>query len=101
MTANEAVQRLIEEDRRLVVLKLLHEDGDYSLNERLLRKALKVWGHGCTDTEVRRLLDWLEANLAVRIDREEIWIAVLTRLGAQHVEGDTLIKGVARPGPES
>lgn len=92
---------VIMEDQRLVILKLLNEDPDGSLNERILQRLLESWGHAVSDTDLRRHLGFLEQNLAVEVEKvganEEIWVAKLTRAGEEHLARTRPITGIALP----
>lgn len=97
--------RIMEEDRRLVILRCLHEDADYSINESLLVKALAAYGHGVGRAVVLADLAWLaEVGLVTvealpRAGREPLQVATLTNRGAEVAEGRARVPGVARPTP--
>lgn len=96
---------LLEEDRRLVVLRALQEASDYSLNESLLRKVVETVRLGVVGRDqMRSLLTWLADNGLVRVERiglgetPELWVATVTALGAEVARG-RVWPGVARPSP--
>ena len=96
---------LMEEDRRLVVLRALQEAPDYSLNESLIRKVLETLRLGVVGRDqVRSLLTWLADNGLVRVERVEVggtpelWVATVTATGAEVARG-RIWPGVARPSP--
>ena len=96
---------LLEEDRRLVVLRALQEASDYSLNESLLRKVVETVRLGVVGRDqIRSLLTWLADNGLVRVERiglgetPELWVATVTALGAEVARG-RVWPGVARPSP--
>ncbi len=91
----------LSEDRRLVILRLLAEDRDYSLNDSVLQTALEQIGHGVSRDKVRADIDWLAEQELVtrRIVREKIHVATLTQRGADVAAGLATCPGVKRPGP--
>ncbi|WP_142850951.1 ArsR family transcriptional regulator [Telmatospirillum sp. J64-1] len=101
-----SLSRIMQEDRRLCVLRLLHEDSDYSLNSSLLGKALAAYGHGISGDQLRTDLAWLaEQDLITLQDlprpggRDPLQVATLTGRGADVAEGRAKVPGVARPTP--
>ncbi|HEY9081330.1 ArsR family transcriptional regulator [Magnetovibrio sp.] len=95
-----SVKEVFQEDRRLVILRLLAEDRAGSLNERVLQKALATYGHNLNDTELREDLQFLETELALSIEKiadGKLWVAELQRRGELHLERQDIIDGVARP----
>lgn len=97
MTAFEAH---LAEDRRLVILRLLKETTDYSLNDRMVQIGLKAVGHNVSLTTVRSDFEWLRQAQAVtvRCDIADVHVAALSQLGIDHVERTAIIPGVKRPG---
>lgn len=99
------LSRIMQEDRRLVVLRLLHEDSDYSLNESLLGKALSAYGHGIGRDLLRTELAWLAEQGLVKVEelprpgKEPLLVATLLGRGAEIAEGRATVPGVARPTP--
>lgn len=89
-------------DARLVILKTLTEEIDYSLNENLLTHALEAYGHHRPREYVRDQLRWLEQMGAVTvIEAGTVMVATITQRGRDHVELRSAIEGVRRPSPES
>jgi hypothetical protein len=92
--------KLVAEDMRLVVLRVLAEDADYSHNEYVLQRMLGRFGHNVSFDRLRSELAWLaEQNLVTTATAGEIWVAKLTRRGADVAAGRTIVPGVQRPGP--
>lgn len=96
---------IMEEDRRLVVLRALQEASDYSLNESLIRKVIETVRLGVIGKDqVRSLLTWLQDNGLVRLEKvgvgetPELWVATVTATGAEVARG-RIWPGVARPSP--
>jgi hypothetical protein len=90
----------IAEDRRLVILRLLHGVTNNTLNDRLIQSGLSQYGHGTTGDTVRADLAQLQDLGAVKLEKlpPDIFVATLTRRGAEHVERLTEIPGIKRPG---
>ena len=102
---SKSLAELMEEDRRLVVLRILQEAPDYSLNESLLRKGLEAVRLGIVGKDqMRSMLTWLADNGLVRVEKipvgetPELWVATVTALGAEVARG-RIWPGVARPSP--
>ena len=90
-------------DARLVILRELAAQTDYTLNEALLEKVLEAFGHRATRDYVRNQLRWLEAEAGAVTLREvgSFIIATITRRGLDHVSRKAILDGVARPSPEA
>lgn len=99
------LRTIIEKDRRLVILRSLQEDDDYSLNESLLAKVLEAYAHGVPRDVLRADLAWLAEQGLVTVDdlprpgKEPLMVAKLTSRGADVAEGRARVPGVARPTP--
>ncbi|GGG30886.1 hypothetical protein GCM10010964_18520 [Caldovatus sediminis] len=94
---------LLAEDRRLVILRALAEDHDFSLNDGTLKRVLAHFGHGVSRSMVRGDLQWLADQRLLRLERiggggGELWVATLTEDGADVARGRPH-PGVARPAP--
>ncbi len=95
-----AMDRIIREDARLILLKALHEQPDGRLNSDLLREALAVFG-------ISKSRDWVHEELrhlaelgAVLVHAiGSVRVAALTEKGADHVGRRIAIEGVKRPSP--
>lgn len=85
---------------RLTVLRTLHEDSDYQINESLLRDAIKPFGFAPSRDALRAQIRWLEeAGLVTVEDLGQILVARLTVRGADVATGVAQIDGIKRPGP--
>lgn len=99
-----SLQQLLDEDRRLVILRCLSEAHDYALNESLIEKMLARLRLGVVGRDILRAqLAWLEAHGLVAVERmavggRELWVGTLTKTG-QEVAGGRPWPGVARPSP--
>jgi DNA-binding transcriptional ArsR family regulator len=102
-----SLQQLLDEDRRLVILRCLSEAHDYALNESLIEKMLARLRLGVVGRDVVRAhLAWLETHGLVTVDKLEmggggtitLWVGKLTRTGLEVAQGRPW-PGVARPSP--
>ena len=93
--------KMVSEDRRLVVLKLLAGADEYSCNHHLLHTALPGLGHNCSEDTLLTELDWLaEQGLVTREKIGGVTIAKLTGRGEDVQAGRARVTGVKRPRPE-
>lgn len=98
---SSAFARIIQEDRRLVILRILAEDVGYSHNEYVLREALRVYRYQLSADLLRTELSWLaEQGLVTVQDVAGLSIATLTARGKDAAEGAVIVPGVKRPEPE-
>lgn len=100
-----SLQQLLDEDRRLVILRCLSEAHDYSLNESLIEKMLSRLRLGIIGRDlVRAHLAWLEAHGLVTIEKlevgtgRELWVGKLSKTGQEVAQGRPW-PGIARPSP--
>ena len=93
--------KLVQADMRLVVLRVLAEDADYSHNEYVLREALRVCGHSVSQDRLHTELAWLgEQGLIALTDTVGVKVAKLTARGLDVARGAAVVPGVKRPEPE-
>ena len=86
------------EDARLTILKELKEEMSRTLNETMLRRALKTYGFNRDRKWLREQLTIMEDIGAITITRAgSVFIAVLTRSGADHLEQSAIIDGITVP----
>lgn len=101
---SKSMADVLAEDRRLVVLRGLAEDSGRRMNEYVLKRVLKYFGHDVSRDVVRADLAWLAEQRLIRIERlhddagAEMQIAHLTEDG-EDVGGGRPHPGVARPAP--
>jgi hypothetical protein len=94
------MSRIISEEARLIILRELHDQPGYSLNDAMLQAVLETFG-------INRSRDWLRDELRAMAElgaitlREagSVRIAVMTDKGRDHVEHRFSIEGIKRPGP--
>ena len=93
-------QKLLQEDRRLVLLRLLMESDHYSANEHLLRAALDRFGHNVGRDLLRSEFAWLKEQGLVTIhDAADVQVVKLTGRGHDVADGRSVVPGVKRPEP--
>lgn len=90
--------RHMEEDARLVILKELASQTNYSLNDTILHSVVEAFGHNRSRdwvrTQIRKLQDVGAVNIA---EAGTVLIATVTQAGIDHVLRRTILEGVARP----
>ena len=91
---------LVTKDMRLTILRVLSQDPDYSHNEFVLQRILPRFGHEVSGDRLRSELSWLaEQGLVSTSATDEVWVAKLTRRGADVAAGRAIVPGVQRPEP--
>ncbi len=91
---------IIREDARLIILRELHAQDNYSLNESILQQTLESFGIAKTREWVREEISYLVRVGAVNsIQVGSVVVATLTPKGKEHVERRLVIEGVKRPSP--
>lgn len=96
-----AFERLLNEDRRLMILRLLAQDPGYRLNIYVLRPALDAVGHAVSMDKVEGDLAWLAEQGLVTVGKaSDVTVATLTARGADVGAGRATVPGVKRPEPE-
>lgn len=86
---------------RLTILRELHSDNNYQMNESLLRDAVKRFGFSPSRDVLKTQLRWLEEQGLVTVEDvgSGFLVAKLTERGADVSEGSAKVDGVKRPGP--
>lgn len=93
------IRELLDEDRRLVILRSITDCGGKA-NESVLQTCLDSYGHPISRDEVRTLLSWLEENRLVNITNiAGCMVASLTGRGIDVTEARATVPGVQRPRP--
>lgn len=94
---------IIREEARLIMLRELHGQTNYALNDALLRDVLESFGIAKTREWVREEIGYLENVGAVTRTSAgsagTVVVAKLTPKGVEHVERRLVIEGVKRPSP--
>ncbi len=93
-------EEITREDARLIILKSLAKERDYSLNETILDAALVSFGHSRSRDWVRTQLHALEDLGAITlIEAGSVMIATINQPGLDHVQMRATLEGVLRPSP--
>ena len=91
-----------QQDLRLVILRTLAEQHDYTCNESILNQVAETYGHRKSRDHMKSQLRWLADVGAIKLKEiEGFLIAILKRNGQDHVENRLAIDGVKRPGPKA
>ncbi|SFT73975.1 hypothetical protein [Halomonas saccharevitans] len=93
-------ERILTEDRRLQMLRLLEQSAGYSANAILLGNALEGMGHAVSQDRLATDLDWLAEQDLVRLEEMgSVTVATLTARGGDAAAGRARVRGVKRPMP--
>ncbi len=93
---------IINEDLRLVLLRLLSEAPQYLANSSVLHKGAGMMGFHASRDQVNSQLDWMGENGLVKIEAVgPVKVATLTGRGLDVAEGTIKATGVARPSPRA
>lgn len=89
-----------QEDRRLVILRLLAEDQDYRVNSSILQQGIDLYGHSVSRDRLHTDLLWLAEQGLVTVDEiNSVLVVTLTQRGLDVAQGRAHVPGVKRPGP--
>ncbi len=92
------LEQLLMEDRRLLILRFLAEDNDYTLNTSILQTALAGVGNSCSRAQVETACAWLqEQGLVTLSEKGNVTVVKLTGDGQDVAEGNARVPGVKRP----
>ncbi|WP_087022446.1 hypothetical protein [Thaumasiovibrio subtropicus] len=95
-----ALHELLQQDRRLVILRVLNEMPGYEANDSILDAALDAYGHNVSRDLVRSELYWLtEQQLITLRDVNGTQVAQLKQRGIDVATGQATHPGVKRPRP--
>jgi len=96
-----SLAKLMEEDRRLAILRLLESQQGYHRNDRVVPDALSRLGHAVSRDQVRTDFAWLDevGLLSVEVVLDRVHIAKLTSRGVDVAKGLATVPGVKRPRP--
>jgi len=89
------------EQQRIIMLQLMYQDSDYSLNDQLLQRALDLFGHAISIDRIDAHLRFLEDCDLVEVDDlgYGMLVAKLTRKGMDVAQGRIRMDGIDRPIP--
>jgi DNA-binding transcriptional ArsR family regulator len=95
-----ALAQYEQEERRLVILRLLAEDSDYSTNSSLLERGLELYALSVSRDRLHTELVWLaEQGLITAEPVKSVMVVKLTQRGLDVANGRAQVPGVKRPGP--
>lgn len=95
-----AFHQFEQEDRRLVILRLLAEDNDYRVNSSILQQGIELYGHNISRDKLHTELNWLaEQELLTCEPINSVLVVTLTQRGLDVAQGKVRVPGVKRPGP--
>lgn len=88
-------------DRRLVILRTLAEQPDYSANSSVLTGLLDYYAHRVSRDQVDSYIAWLAEQGLVEVeDLKVVRVVTITNRGLDVAEGRVVVPGVRRPRPE-
>lgn len=91
---------IIREHARLIILRSLYDETNYSSNDSALRDQLEMFGLNKTRDWVKNELTYLEDLGAIKRDVHGSTVIVHLRpAGVEHVERRQLLHGVKRMSP--
>ena len=92
-----SLRDLLEEDRRLVILRSLVDVGGEA-NESILNDCLDAYGHRVSRDQVRAQLAWLQEQGVVTIETVGSYmVASLTGRGQDVAEGRCVVPAIKKP----
>jgi len=87
-----------QEDRRLLILKALAAENDYSIHDSLLRMMLADYGHKESADTIRTDLAWLQEQGLLNTESKGILtLATATSRGCDVADGSAVVPGIRRP----
>ncbi|CAD2225019.1 conserved hypothetical protein [Pseudoalteromonas sp. 3J6] len=96
-----AMLQVQAEHQRISILITLKESADFGANTSMLADVLQRYALGCSRDQLKTLLNWLEQNGYITLDKltENTWVARITQSGIDVAEGISVVPGIKRPGP--
>jgi hypothetical protein len=95
-----SLDRIMREEARLIVLRELASQPNYTLNESLAAVVLESFGIARSRDWVRGELRFLaEIGAATVSEAGSVLIVTATTRGLDHVSGRLVLDGVKRPSP--
>jgi len=93
---------MIREHQRLLVLRTLSAQPDYTANESAVQMVLDAFGLAAGRDRVRTLLAWLaDQGLVTLSYGADVWVGRITQSGIDVAQGRTTLPGIQRPGPDA
>ena len=91
---------IIREEARLIILRELHLQANYSYSDSMLQPTLENFGIHKSRDWIREELNYLADVCAIRkTSAGSVVVATLLPKGVEHVERRLVIEGVKRPSP--
>lgn len=91
---------IIRREARLIMLRELHAQSNYSLSDSLLQPVLESFGIAKSRDWIREELNYLvDVGAVTTVTAGSVMVATLERKGVEHVERRLVIEGVKRPSP--
>lgn len=96
---NDRREQWLAEEARLIILRVLAEEVNESLNSNLIVRHLRErFGIPRDRPWIHRQLDYLrEMDAITLVDAESVKIATLANDGHRHLRREVVIEGVKRP----
>ena len=89
------MRRLLTEDRRLALLKLLRECPGETVNSRVLLAGVLLHGHSVSADRLRVDVAWLEEMEMVTVrDASDVLLVALTERGTEVAAGTVRVPGI-------
>lgn len=93
-----ALQDIMQQHQRLVILRLLAEVSGFDLNESILQDGLNAYGLDISRDGLRTQLAWLAEQGLIRLEKlGGTQKAVLTARGEDVALGRAVVPGIKRP----
>lgn len=91
---------VMDQDRRLVVLKALEAAAGYRAAQFVLQRYCEQFGHKVSADRMRTDLTWLKEQGLIKLETpDNVYVATLTQRGLDAAGGLADVPGVARPAP--
>lgn len=95
-----ALKELLQQDRRLVIVRVLNEMPGYEGNDSILDSALKAYGHNVSRDLIVSELYWLQEQGLLNVrELAGTKVARITQRGIDVASGQATHPGVKRPRP--
>jgi hypothetical protein len=91
---------VMDQDRRLVVLKALQAAAGYRAAQFVLQRYAAQFGHAVSVDRIKTDLSWLREQGLITLETpEQVMVATLTQAGLDVAAGLSTVPGVTRPAP--
>ncbi|MCR6661840.1 MAG: ArsR family transcriptional regulator [Luteimonas sp.] len=102
MNTEKPFAERMREDRRLLLLRLLHEAVAYRANSSVLHSWLHSYGLASSRDDVNADLAWLKDRgyIGLEIVIPGVYVATLSASGMDVATGHAVVPGVSRPSPK-